>query len=306
MAKQHSIAASPRGEHWPYLPELAIAANVLIWSSTPVIIKDLYSHITPLAFTALRFIVTIVVAALALWWYRRREGGSIAIAAGDRLRLIACGLTGFTGFQLGFILGLDRTTAFATAILGSLTPIFALVLLTFMGERSPWIVWLGVLVAFIGAAVFIAANGGGGSGTLLGNLLIAGSSMVFALYTIISRPLTKKYSPHVFTFWALLIGSIPIWVIGAPATIEQEWSGIPLRIWLSFLYLSIFPVYLAYHFWNYGVRRRGVPTMSAYSLLVPVLGGIWAWFLLNEEITGLKLFGGALVLIGLIVMRRTP
>ena len=42
------------------------------------------------------------------------------------------------------------------------------------------------------------------------------------------------------------------------------------------LYLAIFPVYLAYQFWNYGIKHLGVATVSTYSLLIPVFGGIFA------------------------------
>jgi len=47
-----------------------------------------------------------------------------------------------------------------------------------------------------------------------------------------------------------------------------------------------------------------VTTVSAYSLGIPVLGGVFAWLWLDESLGGIKLLGGALVLVGLIVMRR--
>ncbi len=295
-----------RIERLPIAPELAIGVVILTWSSTAVVIKDTYDHITPLAFTSVRFVAICLIAAIMMVLYRRQTHGPIGIERADAGRLIASGLTGYTLYQLCYVLGLDRTTAFASSILGSLTPIFVMVILTFLGERSPVVVWAGVSLAFLGAVVFIAGNRGEGGGTLLGNVLCAAAPLAFAVYTIINRPLTKKYPAPVFAFWTLLIGSIPIWIVGAPETAAQDWGAVPTSTWLIFIYLCIFPVYIAYQLWNYGIKHRGVTTVSAYSLIIPVLGGVWAALWLGETFDTVKLIGAALVLAGLVLMRRVP
>lgn len=295
----------PRSLRSPsFLPELAIGAVVLMWSSTAVTIKDIYDYMQPLAFTVTRFAIICAFAVIMLAIYRTRSGASISIDRSDWPRLIVSSVTGYSIYQFCYILGLDRTTAFASSILGSLTPIFAMVLVAFLGERSPLAAWIGVLIAFAGGLVFIAGNGEAGGGSLTGNLLCAGAPLSFAVYSIISRPLVSKYAPPVFTAYTLVIGTIPIVIFGAPEWRDQSWGNVPAHIWLVMLYLCIFPVYLAYQFWNYGIKHRGVTTTSAYSLAIPVLGGILAWFWLDESLGGIKLLGGALVLTGLFVMRR--
>lgn len=288
----------------PILPELAIGAVVLMWSSTAVTIKDIYDYMEPLAFTVTRFALICLLALAMMAIYRVRSKASIAIAREDWPRLIAASITGYTLYQLCYILGLERTTAFASSILGSLTPIFAMVLVAFLGERSPRAAWIGVLIAFGGGLVFIAGNGSADGGSLTGNLLCAGAPLSFAIYSIISRPLVNKYPPSVFTAYTLVIGTIPLCFAGASQWREQDWGAVPGHIWLVMLYLCVFPVYIAYQFWNYGIRHRGVTTTSAYSLAIPVLGGILAWLWLGESLGGIKLLGGGLVLVGLIVMRR--
>jgi drug/metabolite transporter (DMT)-like permease len=286
------------------LPELAILGVVLMWSSTAVTIKDMYDYMQPLAFTVTRFTLICLLAVTMMVVYHLRTGGSMRIAREDWPRLIAAGLTGYTFYQLCYILGLERTTAFATSILGSLTPIFTMVLVSFLGERSPRAAWIGVLIAFGGGVVFIAGNGNADGGSLTGNLLCMGAPFSFAIYSIISRPLVTKYPSPVFTAYTLVLGTIPICIVGSQQWREQDWGSVPGHIWLVVGYLCIFPVYIAYQFWNYGIKHRGVTTVSAYSLGIPVLGGVFAWLWLDESLGGIKLLGGALVLVGLIVMRR--
>ncbi len=285
------------------LPELAIASVVMIWSLTGVVIKDTYDYVQPLALTVTRFALILLIAVVALGVYRRRTGASLGVARKDLPRLILSGLTGYTIYQFCYVLGLDRSTAFAAAVLGSMTPVYTIVLLALMGEQTPLFGWIGTLISFCGALVFVAGNGAIEGGSLSGTLLLAAAPLSFAIYSIISRPLIKMYPTPVFTVYTLLFGSIPIFIAGAPQWHDQDWSALPTRTWFVILYLAIFPVYLAYQFWNYGIKHLGVATVSTYSLLIPVFGGIFAVLLLDESFTALMVVGGVIVLAGLGVMR---
>jgi len=67
-------------------------------------------------------------------------------------------------------------------------------------------------------------------------------------------------------------------------------------------YMMIFPVYLAYMMWNWAIARRGVG-ITGWNMLVPVVSGVLAALFYGEAFGPMKLVGGALALIGLILMR---
>ena len=307
MADQGAAAPKPglgaKAER--LLPEIAVMAVVGILWLARVGVKDTYQYVEPLALTVTRFLLILLIAVVALSIHHRKTGESVRVDRADLPRLILAGLTGYAFYQLGYVLGLDRSTAFASSVLGSLTPVYTIVLLALVGEKTPLNGWVGTFISFCGALVFIAGNGSVESGSLSGNLLLAAAPLSFAIYSIISRPLMRRYSSPVFTVYTLVFGTIPLFIIGAPQWIEQDWSALPTRTWFVILYLAIFPVYLAYQFWNYGIKHLGVTTVSAFSLLIPVLGGIFAVVFLDETFTALNLVGGALVLLGLVVMRMT-
>ena len=56
-------------------------------------------------------------------------------ARGDWPRFAAAGLTGYTFYQLGFVLGLDRTSVFASSLLIATSPLFTMVFLALIGEH---------------------------------------------------------------------------------------------------------------------------------------------------------------------------
>ncbi len=66
--------------------------------------------------------------------------------------------------------------------------------------------------------------------------------------------------------------------------------------------MSIFPVYVAYMVWNHAIRQRGV-SATGWSLLVPVVSGVFSAFLYGEPFGPLKIIGGLVVIVGLVLMR---
>jgi len=287
------------------LPELAAVAVVLVWASTFVLTKNAYEEFRPLAFTFVRFIGITLVAfgALAI----RSRGGDRdtwwRIDRADVPRLIASGVFGYCFYQLGFTLGLAHTSPFSSSLMIAMMPLATLVIVAVMGERPAAAVWLGALIALAGVAIFLS-NRGGDSG-MLGNLLSFGAAVSFAFYGVISRPLVRKYRAETFSAFSTLAGAIPLLLISLPEATRQDWSLISGTSWLVMAYMIIFPVYLAYILWNWAIAHRGVG-ITGWNMLVPVVSGVLAALFYGESFGPVKLLGGALALLGLILMRRPP
>ena len=112
----------------------------------------------------------------------RSDWGLVALA----------GLTGCTLYQLGFILGLSRTSPFSSSLLIAMVPLFTVLILAVMGEPTPLQGWVGLGVALVGVALFLLDKRGASAGTLLGDLLSIGAAISFATYGIITRPLVSN------------------------------------------------------------------------------------------------------------------
>ena len=213
------------------------------------------------------------------------------------------GLTGYTLYQLGFILGLSRTSPFSSSLLIAMVPLFTVLILAVMGEPTPLQGWVGLGVALVGVALFLLDKRGSSAGTLLGDLLSIGAAVSFAVYGIITRPLVRKYPAETYTAWSVLAGTVPLLLVSLPDALRQDWQAVSLPGWFSIVYLAIFPVYIAYILWNYAIARRGVAKASSFGLLVPVVAGLLSAIFFGEPFGPLKLFGAGLVLAGLIIVR---
>ena len=285
------------------MPEVAALSVILVWGSTFTLTKSLYSEMSPLAFGGLRFIVIVAIAFAVLWSGARRAGdpGRLRIRRADIPLYVVTGILGYTGYQLGFVLGLAHTSPFAGALMiATSTPLISLVIVSVMGERQSPAIWFGALLAVIGVTIFLFSGSEGM--TWLGNIIAFAGGVSFAFYQVFNRRLVREYPAPTFSAWSTRFGAVPLILIGTPAMISQDWGGVSGISWLSFLYMCVFPVYLAYIAWSWAIRHRGV-AITGFSLMVPVVAGILSWLLYGEEFTARKLLGGGLAVAGLVLMQ---
>src|SRR5262249_62076591 len=117
-------------------------AVVSLWASTFLVTKASFSQVSPLAFAFVRF---ALMTALAFGVMLLRSRGRLQPIQRDNLpRLLAAGLTGYTFYQLGFVLGLYRTSPFSSSLLIAMVPFFTMVILALRGERPPRQAWIGL------------------------------------------------------------------------------------------------------------------------------------------------------------------
>lgn len=292
--------AEPRRD---YLVAFGLLGVATMWGSNTVFVKAVLAEFDPLAFTLARFVLMTAMGFALL----RLRSPDIGILRSDRWRFAASGLTGYTLFQLGFILGLNETSAFSTSLLIGMVPIFTAIALTLLHlERISAGQWVGIGLALLGVVVFVWEKTGGialaDSGR--GDLLSLGAGAAFALYGIVNKPLVARYGAMKVTTYSLLFGTVPLAIIGAPGALAQPWASISGTAWLVLGYSVVFPVYLAYLIWNWGIARKGVAYTSLFGYLPPVISGVFAFLLLGERFGPLKLGGALLVLLGLALATR--
>lgn len=286
----------------PFMPEVAALSVILMWGSTFTLTKSLYAEMHPLALGGLRFMIIVAIAFLVPIIAARRQGrsGALRIRRPDLPLFVVTGLLGYTFYQLGFLLGLQHTSAFAGALMISLQPLVTLLIVRFLGERQTPAIWLGAVVALVGVVIFLFS--GDEESKMLGNVIAFGGGVAFALYQVLNRRLLREYPSSTYSAWSTLFGAIPLVLIGIPAMLTQDWAGVSGPSWLSFVYMCVFPVYLAYILWGWAIRNRGV-AISGFTLLVPIVAGVSSWIFLGEEFGPQKIVGGALAVAGLVWMQ---
>jgi drug/metabolite transporter (DMT)-like permease len=283
----------------PLLIDVALLSVALMWASTFTLFKIAWRDIDPVAFTAVRFAAMFAFSIAVLVISRSR----VRPRRADLPALAASGLTGYFLYQMGFVLGLDRTSALASAILISTHPIFSVIFMWVARKERPTRMEAGgVVLGFLGVAVFLRAWDAF-EAARVGDLLSLGAAAAFGAYGVLNQPLTSRYPPRELMSYGLALGGLLVTVVGIPAMVHQDWGAVSLPAWVILVYAVVGPVYLAYALWNWAIRHRGIPRTVVYGFLVPVLGGAIAVLALDERVGVEQVVGGLLVLAGLLVTR---
>jgi len=279
--------------------DLALMSVVLMWALTFSTFKVAWRRIDPVAFTAIRFLAMVAISAAVLKLAKSR----VKLRRKDLPTIVASGLAGYFAYQMLFILGLDRTTAVASAILVSTHPLFSVLFAWMLGREKPSRrQLLGIGVAFLGVLVFLRVWDALGSATW-GDLLSLGAAAAFGAYGVINQPLSKRYPSRELMAYTLAIGGGLVALVGFPAMVRQDWGAAEPVDWLILVFSAIGPVYLAYALWNWAILKRGIARTTVFAFAVPVVAAVLAVLFLGESLHVEQVVGGLMVVAGLVLTR---
>ncbi|MBA3257934.1 MAG: DMT family transporter [Gemmatimonadales bacterium] len=280
--------------------DLGMLTVALIWGINFSVTKGAFPRFPPLAFTAVRF----AIASVLLWALARWMDGDAPLPPGALRRLIVLGVVGNTLYQLGFITGLERTTASSSAlILASMPCIVALLAVALRLEPVRPGVLGGVLVATAGVILVVAVRGEGfGGGSLTGDLLTLGAVVCWAGYTLGLRTV-DGVSPLRITAVTTLAGAPGLILAGTPQVLAMDWGAVGAEGWGALAYATILSLLVAYLIWNRSVQEVGPSRTVVYMCLTPLIAVAAAAALLGERPRPLQAVGAALIIGGVVLTR---
>lgn len=276
---------------------------VVVWGLNFTVVKTALGEFLPLAFTSLRFVMASVLMVAAV----RFMGLQLRLPMSDLRRIALLGLVGTGLYQPLFIFGIERTTAGNSSLILASVPVLVAVenhLLKL--ERLSAKAWTGVVLSFTGLLLVILGSSRGLSlewKSVAGDLMTLGAAICWATYTVMSRPLLRKYPPLTVTTLSHIAGSIPLVLLALPSFAAQDWAGVSASGWAGLAYSGILGIGLAYIIWNTGVQRLGGARTSVYSNLVPVVAALAAAIFLGERFTVLQALGAAVIFAGIALTR---
>jgi drug/metabolite transporter (DMT)-like permease len=286
--------------------ELAALLVVTIWGTNFVFLKLALGEFSVAAFTFLRYLGMLALGWGVLLWRARATGRSMRVARADLRQFALSGVLGFTLYISLSMIGLSYSSAFSNALLIAIAPIFvALLLWARRLERIGAAQALGMMVSFLGIAVFVAKDLRGGLGAAgLGDLINLAAAFFYAAYNVANKPLIGRYPALVVTAYTLTFGGVPVVLACLPALFTQHWGAVSAGGWATLAWSMVAPVYVAWTIWSWAGARIGVARTAMFMYLVPLISGVTAWLLLGEEFGLLKILGAALTLGGLALARR--
>ena len=303
IAIRDDTPGRPRGQSVA-LAELGVIGMALIWGVNYTVIKYGMTFVAPMAYNSLRVaIAAVTMLVLARWlagpWPARR----------DTAMLLGLGVLGNGLYQMLFAEGVSRTRAGEAALVIGASPALIALFGRLKGvERVTTRGAIGIALSIFGVGLVVLTRAATGQiaddASLLGDLLVLGGSVCWAVYTVYLIPFTKRVSGLHVVSLSLAGGSALLLVFGSPALIAQDWD-VPARAWLAILYSGLAALVVAYLLWYKGVKVLGPTRTALYANVQPIIALLVAWLALGETPTGWQVVGAATI-VGGVLLTRIP
>lgn len=218
--------------------------------------------------------------------------------------LLAMGIAGYAVPLLLGSMGTHLSTATHGSLLIGVEPI-SMVLLgaLVLGERPSRLRWMALALGVAGAAAVVAVSAtaptalpGENDTRLLGDLLLVGAGMTWAIYTIAAKPLLGRHSALAITTGSH-IAALPLLLpLGAASLSEIVWREDAFVSLGWAIALGIYASGLGSWLWNEALRHMDASQLAGFVFLQPLAGVLLGTFALGEPVAATSLAGGALVL----------
>ena len=258
-----------------------------------VIAKPAMEYLPPFLLMGLRF---TFVALLLVWWF--------PIPRGYLKKIFFASLIANTIQYSITYTGLDLIDASAAVLLVQTEVPFGVLFAYFMLKEKPTVrALIGIAIAFVG--VYILTGSPNLDGKVLGVSLTIIGSGVWALGQVLVKPLSKEINPLALVAWLGLFSG-PI-LIGLSAIFDGNtinyFKNASFESWMIAIYLGFIMQPITYGCFYYVLKRNPLyKVLPIVTMGIPPTGLLAAIFLLGEEPTKELFIGGAIIIIGVILI----
>ena len=226
-----------------------------------------------------------------------------------RWTVLVYGLVAVAGVQFAFYASLERIPVSTTLLIEYLAPI-ALVLFAWLRtRRRPQAIVLAGSVLAIGGLVLVIGPGGGSLDPL--GLAFAAIAMIgVCVYYAIGEKAAEQLPPIALVAAGFVVGAVALGITGAVGLLPMEAVFIDVPFlggsapwWVPLLTVGVVSTAFAYVAGIAAIGMLGSRLAAFLGLSEVVFAGIVGWLLLGEALGPVQIFGGLLILAGIVCVR---
>lgn len=225
----------------------------------------------------------------------------------DELLLVLAGVMGGSLYFWSENTALQYTMASNVSFIVCTTPLVTAILnAAVRREKIGRLTLLGGCLSLVGIAMIAFSGGEGFHLSFLGDALAMLASLTWAIYTVVTNGLLKKYPSALISRKVFFYGMLTI----VPVLLVKGWTFpagrfLEPKVLLNALFLGVVASLACYALWNSVIKRLGTVGSSNYIYLNPLFTLIAAALLLGERLTPVAIAGCLITLIGVWTASRS-
>lgn len=273
-----------------------LTANIIFGLGVPVTATLLAEWVSPMV-----YMLTRCVGAAVIFWTISLFMPAEKVTRRDLPVIMGGGLLGFVISQTLTAWALVYTTPVYFSIVASLTPVATMIMAAlFISERITPLKLAGVVLATAGALLIVLAQGESGTGRndLLGIGLAILSLLTWAVYLIITRQVSQRYTAVTQMKWIFLVSSVAVLPAAWGELADQRLfsSGWQMAGIAEMAFIVVFATVAGYFAIPFAMRYLKATTVSIYTNLQPITASFVAIIIGQDTLTWDKPVALALVL----------
>lgn len=278
------------------LPFLALCWISFFWGTTWIASKEGVKHMPAMQLVVIRqFFAGIIYLTYFVIkkepWPNKRQWRNIIILSILNF-MLSNGLSTW---------GVKYISSGLGAIIGSIFPLWIVIISFFRGEKISFRGILGLLICFFGICVifFDYLNDFLEPEFRFGILLSVIATFTWALSSIYIRENRTNFNPYFSLGLQMLISSFVISSIIGFNGSSIPLSEIPAISWWSIAYLVVFGSVLTFIAFIYALEHLPKEISSLYAYINPIVALFFGYILFNEPLTVPIIIGGIITIFGL-------
>ena len=286
---------------------LLAMGGAFLFASKGIWIKLAYNyHIDAAALMAVRLTLAtpfFIVFGLLTWWHRRRTGRDDLPRLVDRpglyLKALGVGILGYWLAAYTDFASLETLSPQFERLILFTYPLFVILLgaVFFKQAMRPTALW-AFLIAYVGLGfVFLTDLKAHGSAIAVGALWCTVSSVAFASYLLLAKPMIARLGASLFTSWAMTGAAIAMGVhffcVHRLSDIHMSKDLLVLCVGLA-IGATVLPSYLT----NFALGRISSQANAIISFINPIFTLILSAVVLRQAISVADIIGTGLVITG--------
>lgn len=286
----------------PAFIQILLLATVVVWGATFVATKICLAYLTPAEVFGLR----LLLALPTLYTLIVIRGITLSFTSSERRKL----LLGSAVLTLHFLIqitGLQYTSATNTGWIISVTPLVIVIFSHFfLKERVRANDIIGVTIATAGILLLMSRGDFSSLGWLAstGDWLVLASAHTWAIYTVLSRNISRSHNAVAVAFAFLLPATILMTVYMAFTSDWSRFAQLPVEPVIALVFLGVIAMALANWWWQKGVASIGSAKAGMFLYVEPLATTLLAVPLLHESFGVFTAIGGFLVVCGVYWSQR--
>lgn len=278
---------------------LLAAITVIIWGSTFAAIgASLQGGYTPGHLLLFRFLIAsflfLILAMIPSIKFNlpKRE---------DIIPIVLLGWIGISIYHICVTFGQLSISAGTAGMLIGSGPIFTTIIAVIvLKERIGRVGWIGLGFGFVGISLIGLGTGDAALHISPGTFLVLIAALATSLFFVYQKSLLSKYTAIELTAYFTWAGTIPF-LFFAPGLLDGIHHA-TLEANLSVIYIGVFPTALAYLMWAIALAQSKASSVSSLLYAEPVIAIFIAWLWLKELPTTLSIIGGAIAIVGVLIV----